>query len=99
KEDITANGVIRPIGARHFAAQAQLVQNLTSLSNTPVWNQIAPHMSNKALATLVEEVLGLHRFALIRPNIAVSEAQETQQMANLANENLEMEAEAPPMMP
>ena len=31
KEDITAKGKIRPIGSRHFAARAQLVQNLTGL--------------------------------------------------------------------
>src|SRR5690606_29999472 len=42
KEDITASGVIRPIGARHFAAQAQLLQNLTGVYNTPIGQMIAP---------------------------------------------------------
>ena len=97
KEDITATGVIRPIGARHFAAQAQLLQNVTNLSNTPVWQQIIPHMSSKALATLVEDVLGLHRFALIRPNIAVSEQMETQQMVNMASETMQVEQSLPPI--
>lgn len=86
KEDITANGVIRPVGARHFAAQAQLVQNLTQLSNTPVWNQISPHVSNKALATLVEDVFGLTRFSLFQPNVAVFEQMELQQVSNQAGE-------------
>jgi hypothetical protein len=90
REDITANGVIRPIGARHFAAQAQLVQNLTQLSNTPVWQQIGAHVSSKALATLVEDVLGLNRFALIQPNVAVYEQMETQQISNQAGEELDM---------
>ena len=90
KEDITANGVIRPIGARHFAAQAQLVQNLTQLANTPVWQQIAPHVSAKSLATLVEDVMGLTRFALIQPNVAVFEQQELQQLSNQAGEENEM---------
>lgn len=97
KEDITATGVLRPIGARHFAAQAQLVQNLTNLANTPVWQQIGAHMSSKALATLVEDVLGLHRFALIRPNVAISEQMETQQLANMASETMELEQSLPPM--
>jgi len=91
KEDITASGVLRPIGARHFAAQAQLVQNLTNLSNTPIWQQIAPHVSAKQLAKMVEDVLGFGRFQLIRPNVAVVEQQETQRMMNQATEDLEVE--------
>jgi hypothetical protein len=91
KEDITASGVLRPIGARHFAAQAQLVQNLTNLSNTPIWQQIAPHVSAKQLAKMVEDVLGFSRFQLIRPNVAVVEQQETQRMMNQATEDLEVE--------
>lgn len=91
KDDITASGVLRPIGARHFAAQAQLVQNLTSLSNTPVWQQIGPHVSSKQLAKMVEDVLGFGRFDLIRPNVAVVEQQETQRMVNQASEDLQVE--------
>ena len=91
KEDITASGVLRPIGARHFAAQAQLVQNLTNLSNTPIWQQIAPHVSAKQLAKMVEDVLGFSRFQLIRPNVAIVEQQETQRMMNQATEDLEVE--------
>ena len=97
REDITANGVIRPIGARHFAAQAQLVQNLTQLSNTPVWQQIGPHVSSKALATLVEDVLGLNRFALFQPNVAIYEQMETQQVMNQAGEENEMIATQEPL--
>lgn len=97
REDITANGVIRPIGARHFAAQAQLVQNLTQLSNTPVWQQIGPHVSSKALATLIEDVLGLNRFALFQPNVAVYEQMETQQVMNQAGEDNDMIATQEPL--
>lgn len=97
REDITANGVIRPIGARHFAAQAQLVQNLTQLSNTPVWQQIGPHVSSKALATLIEDVLGLNRFALFQPNVAVYEQMETQQVMNQAGEENDMIATQEPL--
>lgn len=95
KEDITASGVIRPIGARHFAAQAQLVQNLTGLANTPIWQQIAPHVSSKALATLVEDVMGLQRHQLFQPNVAIFEQQETSRLVNQAGEDLEVEAATP----
>lgn len=98
KEDITASGVLRPIGARHFAAQSQLVQNLTSLSNTPIWQQIAPHMSSKRLATLVEDVLNLNRHQLIRPNVAITEQQETARLSNQAGEDLQVEQSIPSQM-
>lgn len=93
KADITAAGVIRPIGARHFAAEAQLVQNLTGLANTPIWQQIAPHMSNKAMANLVEDVFGLTRYTLFRPNVAIFEQQETQRLVSQAGEDLAVEQE------
>lgn len=95
KDDITASGKIRPIGSRHFAAQAQLIQNLTGLANTPIWQQIAPHVSAKKLAVLVEEVMGLGRHSLFSPNVAVFEQQETTRMANQAGEDLLVEAKAP----
>ena len=95
KEDITASGVIRPIGARHFAAQAQLVQNITQLANTPIWQQISPHVSVKSLANLVEDVFGLNRFSLIQPNVAIFEQMETQQVAGQAQEEMMMQQQAP----
>jgi hypothetical protein len=36
KEDLSANGKIRPLGARHFAQYATLVQNITQLYNSPL---------------------------------------------------------------
>jgi hypothetical protein len=91
KNDITASGVLRPVGARHFAAQAQLMQNLTGLTNGPLWAAVQPHISGKQLSKLVEDVLGLSRFALFSPNIAVFEQQETQRMMNQAGEDLQVE--------
>jgi hypothetical protein len=88
KEDITASGKIRPIGARHFGAKAQLMQNLTQLSNTPVWAQISPHVSGKRLALLVEDVMDLASYTLVSPNVAVWEQQETAKLANQAGEDM-----------
>lgn len=96
KDDITASGVIRPVGARHFAAQAQLVQNIQALSNTLIWQTVSPHLSGKNLSKLVEDVLGLSRYSLFQPNIAVFEQQETMRLTQQAGEDLEMEATVPP---
>lgn len=95
KEDITASGVLRPIGARHFAAQAQLMQNLTQLYQSNIGNIIAPHTSGKKLSQLVEQVLGLNKYGLYSPNVAIFETQETQRLAGQAQEDLEVEAQTP----
>lgn len=95
REDIAASGVLRPIGARHFAAQAQLLQNLTGIFNSGLGQQVAPHVSSKALASLIEDSLGLERFKLFSPNIAIFEQAETQQLLNQANEETQLQATTP----
>ena len=95
RDDITASGVLRPVGARHFAAQAQMIQNLTGIANTQIWQQISPHVSSIKLAAMVEDLLNLDRFDLVRPNVAVFEQQETQRMAGQAQEDLMVEQSMP----
>lgn len=88
KEDITANGILRPIGARHFAAQAQLMQNMTGIWNSPIGQMIQPHTSTIALSRMVEDIMGLSRFQLFSPYKAIFEQQEGQRLAAQADENL-----------
>jgi len=91
KDDITASGILRPIGARHFAAQAQLMQNLNQVYAGAIGQLIMPHTSTKSLAALVEDVLGLNRWDLYKPNVAIFEQQETSRLANQAQEDLSVE--------
>lgn len=95
KEDITANGKLRPIGARHFAQQAQRIQNLSSLSATGLWAKVEPHFSDKKLAKLVEDLLQLRRFSIYADNAGVMDKMETQQLMNAGQENLAVEAATP----
>lgn len=95
KDDITAAGKLRPIGARHFAQQAQLMQNIVSLSNTQLWGQVSQHLSSKGLAKLTEDLLNLRRFELYGDNIGLMEQVESQRLMNTANENLEVEQATP----
>lgn len=94
-DDITANGVLRPIGARHFAAQAQMIQNLTGIFNSPIGQMVMPHTSAKRMASVVEDLLGLHRFELFRPNVAIFEQQETQGLIQQATETLDVQQQTP----
>ena len=91
KEDLVGRGKLRPVGARHFAAQANLLQNISGIFNTPVGQAIAPHVSNKKLATLVEDILNIEKYGLVKENVAVFEQAETQRLVNQAQESVTLE--------
>ena len=91
KEDITASGKLRPIGARHFAAQAQLLQGISGIFNSNMAQVVSPHLSGKNLAKLLEEVLGLSRYSLFSPNAAIFDQQETMRLSKQATEDLSAE--------
>lgn len=86
KDSITANGKLRPVGARHFFSQQQLVQNLTGLFNSPVGQLIAPHISSKQLAKLAEDLFGVERYQLISENIALVESADQQRLMAVLQE-------------
>lgn len=96
KDDITARGTLRPIGARHFAQQAQLLQNLNQLASGGLLPLIAPHISGKKLANLIQDALQITRFNVIRPNAAVAEQIETQKLIGAAQEQAQVEQSTPP---
>ena len=94
KEDITAIGKLRPVGSRHFAARAQLIQNMTQLFNSPLGEFIKPDLSRKQLTKMVEETMGLTKYKLFKDNIAVTETAETQRLVQQASMDLQAEAGA-----
>lgn len=83
KEDITARGKIRPIGARHFAQNAQIVQNMTQFAGSPLAQDptIMAHLSGQRTALAIESLLGLEKFKLYQPYIRVYEQAQLQKMA------------------
>lgn len=95
RDDITANGIIRPVGARHFAKQAQDLQNIIGVFNSPIGQMIAPHTSGKEMTNFVSDVIGLRGYDLFRPNVAIAEQQETQSLAQTSQEDLAVQASQP----
>lgn len=87
KEDITADGVLRPVGARHFAQKAQELQNLVGVFNSPVYQHIAPHTSGIGLTEFISDVVDLRGYDIFRANVALEEQQETQRIATQAEED------------
>lgn len=96
KEDISANGRIRPVGARHFAKQAQDLQNLMGVfGNQMVAQLIQPHTSGVQLTKFINDVTALSGYNIFQPNVAVSENQETARQAGQAQEDLAVEQSVP----
>ena len=95
KDDLVARGKLRPVGARHFAAQSQLMQNINGIFNSPLGQAIAPHISNKKLAVMVEDILNIERYELVKENVAIFEQMETQRLVQQGQEDLEVESMTP----
>jgi hypothetical protein len=89
-EELNKKGKLRPIGARHFSRQAQITQNLMGLANSAIYQDpaVSVHMSGKKIAELIEELLGLGKFDIVSDNVRITEQQETQSVATLAQQNV-----------
>lgn len=91
KDDIVAAGIIRPVGARHFAKQQQDLQNLVGVFNSPLGQMLTPHTSALAISEFVNQVIGLKAYAIFAPNIGIEEQHETQAAINQSQEDLQVE--------
>jgi hypothetical protein len=87
-EDITGVGRIRPIAARHFAEQAELIQNLTSLSQSQLWATVQPHFSGVKLAKLFETSFDIEDKEIVIPYVALAEQAEGQRLAQAHQEQV-----------
>ena len=89
KEDITANGKLRPIGARHFSEQQIALSNMIQVFNTQLGQLIQPHTSSVALSKFVESSTNTEKHGIFQTNIKVYEDQETASIVGTAKDVLE----------
>lgn len=87
-KDIIATGLLRPIGARHFAQKAQDLQNLTQVFNTGIAGMLQPHTSAIELSRFINDVLQLQGYTIFSPNIGVQEQADTMETANITEEEM-----------
>lgn len=92
-EDITGMGRIRPIAARHFAEQSQMVQNLNIFYGSPAFQHVAPHFSSVKAASLWESLLEIEDFNMVSPFVAIAEQADAQRFAQSAQEQVMMESQ------
>lgn len=91
KEDITAAGKLRPVGARHFAEKAVMLQNLMGIANSAFGQDpgVRVHWSGKKLAQLLPELIGMGNLGLYSENIQVIESTQTAHLQSEAQMSLE----------
>jgi hypothetical protein len=87
-DDITGIGRIKPVAARHFAEQADLIQNLTNLTGSNLWPVVQPHFSGKELARIIEDIFNLKDYQVVLPFIALAEQAEGQKFAQALSEQV-----------
>lgn len=97
KDDITGNGIIRPVGSRHFAQKAQELQNLVGVFSSPIADIIRPHTSGVNLTKFIEDVVNLKHYKIFRENVAVAENKDTQLLAAQSEEDNIMSMESEPI--
>ena len=94
--DIRAKGKIRPVGARHFAARAQMVQNYQGFraifgGDPSVMN----HVSGKKEAQMFEELLGFAKYELVRDNVRLEEQAESIRLTQEYQRQIQEESMTP----
>lgn len=95
--DITGNGRIRPLAARHFAEKAEIVQNLNNFAQSAIGMDegIKVHFSGIKMAELFEDLLELQDFELVQPYIRLSETADAQRLAQAHSQQVQVEAMTP----
>jgi hypothetical protein len=96
KADIKSNGRLVPVGARHFARNTQLVQNLQQLQMGPLADpEVAQHFSTTGLANLYQEWLDLNGQGdnLVQPYVRIDERLEAQRRMQAAQDQAMIEAQ------
>jgi len=90
-DDIVGDGILHPVGARHFAEQAKFIQNITTLSNTPAFQMVAPHVSAKALSKAFASALNVEKLGIFKPHVALEEQMEMQKLSGAMEEQMMVE--------
>jgi len=98
RDDIIANGILRPVGAQHFAEKANALQNLVGVLQSPAYQDPAVnvHWSGKKLAQAIAELADLDKFKIYSENIRVIEQEETKRLMSSSGEQTDVQNATPP---
>lgn len=96
-QDITGNGRLRPVAAKHFAEQAERVQNATAFFQSAIGmdQAVNVHYSGLGLAQMFEDLLDLKGYNLVKPFVRISELHEANNLNSAAQEQNAMQTQTP----
>lgn len=96
-EDISGDGFIEPMGARHFAEKANTLQNITTVLNSGILQDpaVGLHWSGLQTALALEDLLDIGKFNIVSPYIRLSEQAETQKQTQALQEELQNSGSSP----
>lgn len=93
--DLRSVGKLVPQGARHFARQAQLMQNLSQIQQVLADPAVNVHVSGKKMAEVViNDVMNYSKFELFQPYVRIAEQMEAQQLQVAAEDELAFQQQA-----
>ncbi len=97
KADLTGNGRIVPMAARHFAEYAEKVQNITAFFSSPVGQdpEVKQHFSAIKIAEMFDDLLDVSGYQLVQPYIRITEQADAQRLIQSNQEQVGMEAMTP----
>ena len=97
RQDLSANGRLKPVAARHFAEQAELIQNLSNYSQSALGQdaEIRQHFSSVQTARLIEDTLNLVDYGVVQPYVRISEQATAMKLQQVAQESVAVEAGTP----
>jgi hypothetical protein len=96
-QDITGAGRLKPVAARHFAEQAELMQNLNNFYNSKMGADpdILIHFSGLKTAQMLTQVFQIKDFNIFQPYVRVSEHADAARLQNALQQQVGTEAQTP----
>lgn len=96
-QDITGAGRLKPVAARHFAEQAELLQNLSNFFNSKMGQDpaINVHFSGERVAKMLAQIFNITEYNIVQPYVRLAEQADAQRIAQAHNEQVGMEAGTP----
>ena len=97
QQTITGNGRLKPIAARHFAEQAQKLQDINGFLSSPAAQDqsINVHFSGERIARTLEVLLDLQDDKIVQPYIRIQEQADAQRFMQSTQEQVGVEGMTP----
>ena len=96
-EDVTGNGRIKPVAARHFADRAERIQNLNNFFQTSLGQDemIKMHWSSVKMSQMIEEMMDISQYELMIPFVRVGEQLQAQKLMQAGQQSAMVEGQTP----